>query len=176
MLPLKHLIICMETRTDIVHFTKESQGKMKSLCLASQRDLCQHQVVESMRQVRGVTPGAAYAARVAIKKYAVFEREASSIWCLVSRGWTECRVRLKSLAGVLNEQFSAFLILLGWLYFAGYCAVESRFCQVVIFPLASVYSVFTSLVGWAQPNINAAIGIFQSDWNNLSWISTGGLI
>lgn len=86
MLPLKHLIIPKETTIRIVPFTKEPQGKIKSHCLASQR-LCQHQVVGSMKQVRGVTPGTACAATVTIKKKnAAFEREASSIWRLVSRG------------------------------------------------------------------------------------------
>lgn len=56
----------------IVPFTKEPQGKRKSHCLANQRDLCQHQVVESMRQVRGVTLGTACAATVTIKKKCCF--------------------------------------------------------------------------------------------------------
>lgn len=160
----------------MVPFTKEPQGKMKSHCLDNQRGLCQHQVVGSMRQVRGVTPDTACAATVTILKNAAFEKGASSIWHLVSRGWKGCHVRLKSLAAVPNEPFSVLSLLLGWLYLAGYCALVSRFCQVVIFVLASVYSVFIPLSGRVQPNINEAIGIFLSDWANLSWSSTSGLI
>lgn len=54
---------------------------------------------------------------------------------------------LKSLVAIPDEPFSVLPLLLGWLSLPGYCALASRFCQVVIFLLASVYSVSASLEG-----------------------------
>lgn len=52
---------------------------------------------------------------------------------------------LKSLVVIPDEPFSVLPLLLGRLYSPGYCALASRFCQMVIFPLASVYFGSASL-------------------------------
>lgn len=119
MLPLKHLIICKETTIHIVPFTKEPQGKIKSHCRASQRDLCQHQVVGSMRQVSGVTPGTACAATVTIKKMLLLREGPVTfgVWCQgAEKGamWS-----WKALQGFLMNIFCAppptWMIVLSWL-------------------------------------------------------------
>lgn len=176
MLPLKHLITHKETTIHIVPFTEEPQGKNEVPLPCQPKGSLpapgggKHEASE-----RGDSWHCLCSHEDIFKKMLLL-REASSVWHLVSRGWKGCHVRLKSLAGVPNEPVFVFPVLLGWLYLAGYCALVSRFCQVVISLLASVYSVFTSLSGRVQPNINEAIGIFLSDWANLSWSSTSDLI
>lgn len=96
-------------------------------------------------EVSGVAPGTACAVTMTSFLKMLLLRERPVVFGV--KGLKRCHMGLKSLLVIPDEPFSVLPLLLGWLYLPGYCALASRFCQVVIFLLAPVCSVSASLEG-----------------------------